>query len=130
MFYHRNMAVNGLSPNEINTRSIANQGTFETVVIIEPVIRSSGGGYVPVPRGQKPDRYRVTIKVTINGKTHQETQIVDDLNARVTARILGIEKFEPDTVMVSINGVQVFGEAEIQVRMKSTLLNIQNGINT
>ena len=107
MFHHRNMAVNGLFPGLTTTRSVSNLGTFETVVIIQPVVSNGGGGYVPVRRGQRPDRYKVTVRVSYDGKTHEDSVIVDDIEARVQAELHGITEFNETEVMISINGIQV-----------------------
>ena len=118
MFYHKNLAVDGLFPGIISKRSVSNLGTFETTIIIEPVKpASTGGGYVPVARGEKPDRYRVTIRVVINGKRFEDTYIVDDTKARVMAALHGVDTFTEDRVMVTVNGVQVFNESEIMVKV-------------
>lgn len=101
------MATMGLYPGLVSTWSIANLGHYETEVIIEPVSPSVGGGYVPTPPGMKPDRYRVTVRVKFNGKWYEETRYEDDLQARVTAKIFGIEHFHEDQVMISVNGVHV-----------------------
>lgn len=114
MFYHRNLALNGLYPGVTSIRSISNMGMFETTVIIEPV-KSSGGGYVPVAKGEKPDRYRVTIRVIVNGKKYEETYIVDDHEARIMANVHGVMIFTEDVVMVAVNGVQVINEDEVRV---------------
>ena len=101
------MAASGLFPGLKSTLSIANLGHFEREVIIEPVVRSGGGGYVRAPIGMKPDRYRVTVRVKFKGKWHEETRIVDDNEARVEAKINGIKVFTENDVMISVNGVQV-----------------------
>jgi hypothetical protein len=82
-------------------------GTFEVEVIITPVSPSSGGGWAPTPIGQKPDRYRVTVRVKHNGKLYVDSVIVDDTEARVYAKLNGIETFTENEVMISVNGVQV-----------------------
>lgn len=107
MFNALSLATGGLYPGLVTPFSIAMLGSFDVEVIIEPVILGGGGGYVPAPRWQKPDRYRVTVRVYHNGKRYEETAIVDDNEARVMARMNGIEKFSEDEVMVSFNGIQV-----------------------
>lgn len=108
MFDHKNLALGGFYPGLVTTLSVANLGTFDVEVIITPVVPSGGGGgYVPISRGQKPDRYRVTVRVIHGQRRYEESVIVDDLQARVTAKVNGITVFTEDEVMISINGVQV-----------------------
>jgi hypothetical protein len=117
MFYHQNLALEGLFPGVSSFESIANKGHLEREVIIEPVVGNGGGGYVPVPKGQKPERYRVTVRVTINGKRYEETQIVDDNQARVLAQLSGITLFSDTETMVSVNGIQVFENTEPSIKV-------------
>jgi hypothetical protein len=124
MFSHLNFALDGMYPGLFNPMSLATGGTFETEVTIEPVVvsPSGGGGYVPwTPKvSSKPDRYRVTVTVRFNGKVYTDVQIVDDTTARVFAEFHGIKKFDNETIMVSINGVQIIKEEQdvsIQVKI-------------
>ncbi len=107
MFDHKNLALGGFYPGLVTTLSVANLGTFDVEVIITPVVSGGGGGYVPVVRGQKPDRYRVTVRVIHGQRRYEESIIVDDFQARITAKMNGITEFVTDEVMISINGVQV-----------------------
>ncbi len=122
MFDHVNFAVDGLMPGFFNHASAAISGAFEVQVIIEPVIPASGGGYVPWTKASqvKPDRYRVTVVVTVNGKKYSDSQVVDDNQARVIAKFNGID-FDETTTMISVNGVQVFNE-QAQVKITSFII--------
>lgn len=120
MFEHKNLAVQGLFPGQVTTRSIANLGTYETEVIIEPVIpHSSGGGgwggFVPAPLHRKPTHFRVTVRIKYNGKWYEDTQIVDEKQARVIATLKGIKNFSTNNVMVSVNGVQIYEQEQITI---------------
>jgi hypothetical protein len=42
-----------------------------------------------------------------NTTWHEETRIVDDTQARISANFYGISNFKTDEVMISYNGVQV-----------------------
>ena len=117
MFFHQNLALEGLFPGVFSFTSAANKGYLEKEVIIVPVVSTGGGGYVPAARGQKPERYRVTIRVKVNGNTYEETQIVDDNKARVLAELSGITVFTEDQTMVSFNGVQVFENTEPTIKV-------------
>ena len=123
MFDFRNFAVDGLMPGMFTHSALATGGTMDIQVTIEPVVVApSGGGYVPWSRdsGVKPDRYRVTITVTINGKKYSDSKIVDDLQARVIAKFNGIE-FNETQPMISINGVQVVSEKQ-EVKITAFLI--------
>lgn len=50
-----------------------------------------------------------------NGKWYEETQIVDEREARVIAALKGIKSFSTGSVMVSVNGMQIFEQEEIKV---------------
>ncbi len=116
MFEHKNLAVQGLFPGQVTTRSVANLGTYEIEVIIQPVVpRSGGGGFVPAPLHIKPTHYRVTVRVKYNGKWYEDTQIVDEHNASVIATLKGIKNFQTGNVMVSVNGVQIFEQEQIKI---------------
>jgi hypothetical protein len=95
MFEHKNLALQGLFPGSVTTRSIANLGVFESEVIIEPVVpsRGGGGGFSAAPLHVKPTHYRVTVRVKYNGKWYEDTQIVDEHRARVIATLKGIKNF-------------------------------------
>ena len=107
MFYHKNLAVEGLDPTLFSARSIANLGTYEIEVIIAPV-SNTGGGWLPTPIGSKPDRYKVTVTVKHNGKNYIDEQLVTDFEARVAASLYGITKFSEIEPTISINGIQIF----------------------
>jgi hypothetical protein len=95
------MALNGLFPGLVTTRSVANLGVFEIEVIIEPTYPGGGGGYVP---GAKPDKYKVTIRVTMkNGRVWNYSRVVTNTIARVIAKLTGV-KFEeqPDITVTSV----------------------------
>lgn len=107
MINHISLAVGGLNPAYFKTESVANQGTYYSEVIITPITRVSGsGGYVTSTNG-KPDRYKVVIRVCVNGIWSQDVKIVDDHQARITAKFHGISKFTSDSVMISYNGIRV-----------------------
>lgn len=110
------MAVQGLSPNEITRRSVANLGTYEIEVIItpEPTPSYSGGGGFsrPLPR-----LFRITVRVRFNGKTYEDTKVVDEKRARVIANLKGIKSFSMDSAMVSVNGIQIFEQEEITIKV-------------
>jgi hypothetical protein len=125
MFSHLNFAMDGLYPGMFSPAALATGGAYETQVTIEPVVVSpgGGGGYMPwTPSvGTKPDRYRVTVIVRFNGKEYRDVQIVDDTTARVFAEFHGIKEFSSESVMVSVNGVQVIQEQQ-EVAIKVSLL--------
>jgi hypothetical protein len=112
MFDKENLALGGLFPGLVTTNSIANLGTFTVEVIIQPVVSNGGGGWVPVSRGQRPDRYLVTVKITYDGETYETSKVVDDDRAKIDAKLNGITEFTPEEVMVSINGVQVTNKSK------------------
>lgn len=115
MFNPKLLATGGFYPGLITTQAVANLGTFTVEVIIQPVVPSGGGGWVPAPLGSKPDRYRVTVRVKHNGKIYTDSAIVDDIQAKVYAKLNGIT-FSHDTVMISVNGIQQFDhEVNIQI---------------
>lgn len=114
MIFHRNLAVEGLHPAHISTRSVANLGTYEIEVIITPVPVPSGGGG-GAPRTITPRRYLITVRVRFNGKVYEDTQEVDEHRARVIADFHGIKAFKKDEVMVSVNGVQIVEAKMISV---------------
>jgi hypothetical protein len=118
MFDFANFAVDGLMPGMFSHSTVATGGAMEIQVVIEPVVLApSGGGYVPwtSKSSTKPDRYSVTITVTINGKRYSDSKIVDDIEARVIAKFNGIE-FDEFVPTISINGVQVVQEqTEVEV---------------
>lgn len=120
MFSPLNFAVDGLYPGLFSPATVGSGGAYITEVTIEPVVQVSGGGYAPwtpALRG-KPDRYRVTVTVRYNGKEYKDIQIVDDLQARVYARLAGISHFIPESVMVSVNGLQIIAESVVTVKAK------------
>ena len=115
MFLHRQLATSGLHPNGLTHRGIANLGTFEVEVIIVPIPQPTGGGggyNRPLPR-----QFRVTVRVRFNGKIYEDSQIVDEHRARVIAKFRGITNFSTSSPMVSVNGVQITEEKEIQIRV-------------
>lgn len=116
MFDHKNMAVEGLYPGLQTTFSIAMGGVFETEVIITPVVPSvGGGGWAPAPLHLRAKNFKVTVRVRYNGVWYEETQIVDEHQARVIAKLKGIKQFSTGNVMVSVNGIQIFEQEQIQV---------------
>ena len=117
MFNHKNLAVEGMYPGMQTTFSIALRGEYETEVIITPVIPSpqGGGGFVGTPLHIRARHFRVTVRIKYNGKWYEDTQVVDDKQARVIAQLKGIKSFSPGNVMVSVNGVQIFEQEQIQV---------------
>jgi|JI10StandDraft_1071094.scaffolds.fasta_scaffold21845_3 hypothetical protein len=118
MFLHRNLAVQGLSPGDLSTRSVANLGTFEVEVIITPIQPpSSGGGYVGGYSKPLPRQFRITVRVKFNGKIYEDSQIVDEHRARVIAKFRGITVFSSTDPMVSVNGMQILDKNEIQIRV-------------
>lgn len=117
MFSVQNLALGGFYPGLVTSMSIANIGIFDVEVIIQPVV-SGGGGYVPSRRNEKPERYRVTVRVIHNGKVYEESIVVDDHAARVSAKTNGIMIFSEDTAMVSLNGIQIMEAEQIEIRAK------------
>lgn len=116
MFSHVAAATLGLSPNAFTLLGLANQGLFYTEVIIEPVVPSyGGGGYVGAPIGTRATHYRVTVRVTFNGKVYTDTKILDELNAKVFAQLRGIKFFKTDEIMVAVNGIQITEQADIKI---------------
>ena len=117
MFSHKNLALEGMFPGLQSTRSIALRGEFETEVIITPVVPSygGGGGWQPAILGTKAKHFRITVRIKYNGKWYEDTQVVDERQARVIAQLKGIKSFSTDNVMVSVNGVQIFEQEQIQV---------------
>lgn len=117
MFEHKNMALEGMYPGMQSTFQIALRGEFETEVIITPVVPqyTGGGGFVSAPLHLRAKHFRVTVRVKFNGKWYEETQIVDEKEARVIAALKGIKSFSTGSVMVSVNGMQIFEQEEIKV---------------
>lgn len=115
MFDHKNMAVDGMYPGLQSTFQIAMSGVFETEVIITPVVPTGGGGFVSAPLHLRAKHFRVTVRVKYNGVWYEDTQVVDEKQARVIAQLKGIKSFSPGNVMVSVNGVQIFEQEQIQV---------------
>lgn len=117
MFDHKNMALDGMYPGLQSTFQIALRGEFETEVIIVPVVPrpSGGGGWGPPALHQVAKHFRVTVRVKYNGKWYEETQIVDEQQARVIANLKGIKSFSTGNVMVSVNGVQIHEQEQISV---------------
>lgn len=118
MFNPLNLALGGFYPGLVTALSIANFGFFDVEVVIEPVVPSGGGGggFYPVQRNQKPERYRVTVRVKHKGKVYSESIIVDDHEARVTAKKNGIKIFTEDLAMVSLNGIQLFESENVIIK--------------
>jgi hypothetical protein len=116
MFDHRNMALEGMFPGLQSTFSIALRGEFETEVIIVPVVpKSAGGGWAPAPLHVRPRHFKVTVRVKYNGVWYEDTQILDENQARVIAELKGIKSFSTGNIMVSVNGVQIFEQEQITV---------------
>lgn len=102
MFDHRNLAVEGLFPGLVTTQSVANLGLFDIEVIIQPIPVGGGGGYAPT---LKPDKYQVTIRVTMkNGRRWTYTRVVSNTLARVFARLARIN-LETDPTKVTVHSV-------------------------
>jgi hypothetical protein len=57
----------------------------------------------------------VTVRIKYNGIWYEDTQVLDEKQARVIAQVKGIKSFSPGNVMVSVNGVQIFEQEQIQV---------------
>lgn len=117
MFDTRNMAMDGFYPGLTQPFSIAMLGVHETEVIITPVIPSTqgGGGFVGAPLHIRAKHFKVTVRIKYNGVWYEDTQIVDEKQARVIAELKGIKSFSTGNVMVSVNGVQIFEQEQIQV---------------
>lgn len=115
MFNIANVAMDGMFPGMFSTFGVASLGLLEKTVTIVPVVTSQGGGYVPAAIGQKPDRYRVTIRIIFNGKVYEDTVYVADTRARIIAKLNGIYEFVDDDVMISVNGIQVMTETQTEI---------------
>lgn len=116
MFEHKNLAVEGMYPSMQSTFQIALRGEFETEVIIVPVVPSTGGGgWAPAPLHIRPKHFKITVRVKYNGVWYEDTQIVDEKQARVIAELKGIKSFSTGNIMVSVNGVQIFEQEQIKV---------------
>lgn len=113
MFDHRNFSVSGLFPGLVTSRSIANLGTFEIEVIIEPVYPGTGGGgYSYTPAGITKDKYKVKIRITRKGKVWEYEKIVGSTTAKVVAKVIGIKVAEPTVHITSKSMVE---QTEVKV---------------
>lgn len=101
MFDHRSLATDGLFPGLVSTFSVAIAGALLLDVIIEPIIRpSGGGGYVP---GARKDKYKVTIRVSRNGKIWKYERVVTNTAARVLAKVLQVKL--PEEPQITVHSV-------------------------
>ena len=119
-FSHRNMAVHGLFPGLVTTRSVANLGHFEIEIIVNPVepvtkTVSGGSGWLTPIRDRE-----IIVRVTRNGETWEASWTTSKYFAEkiisVTAAMSG---FRILTRKISIS-VKTFGVRvkEIFVRGK------------
>lgn len=109
------MALNGLFPGLVTTRSVANLGTFEIEVIIEPIRPSGGGGYVP---GDRKDKYKVTIRISMkSGKTWKLERIVSNTLARVVARLMKIKLEVEETPQIVVHSVTATTESKPDIKV-------------
>lgn len=109
------MAVHGLYPGIVSTRSIANLGHFEIEVIIEPVAPGGvGGGY---GGSRKSEDYKITIRVTRKGKLWTQSYVVKKVVAKVFARIL--KRTNPFGVNVTSVNIQENDEVKVTVKRKN-----------
>jgi len=104
-FDHRNYAVEGLYPGLVTTRSVANLGSFEIEVIIQPEPQGGGGGYYyeDVVPGKR--EYRVKIKVTRKGKVWNYEKVVNNFTAKVLAKLLKVKL--PEDPKITVHSVSV-----------------------
>lgn len=115
MFDHKKMATHGLFPGTVTNLGVANMGVYDVEVIITPVVQNAGGGFSFAPLHRKPTHFRVTVRIKYNGKWYEDTQIVDEKQARVIATLKGIKNFSTNNVMVSVNGVQIYEQEQITI---------------
>lgn len=113
MFDHRNLATEGLYPGLVSTFSIAVLGTLEIEVIIEPVVPSFGGGGVVLPRK---DKYKIKIRVKRKDKVWNYESIVSSTTARVIAKLMKVEKKEPEVVLENVTA-RVKQDTEPQIKV-------------
>ncbi len=100
MFDHKNFATGGFFPGRVTTRSIANLGSFEIEVIIEPVQPTGGGGGYYQP--SKKDKYKIRIRVSSKGRKWEYESIVNSLTAKVVAKLSGITLKAPEVQVKSV----------------------------
>jgi hypothetical protein len=107
MFYHQNLALNGLFPGITTHRSVANLGHFEIEVIITPVPYSmGGGGYSYTPTGVGTDKYSIKIRITRKGKVWDYEKIVGVTTAKVFAKVIGKKITTPTISVLSTSMVE------------------------
>ena len=106
MFNHKNFALNGLFPGLVTTRSVANLGSFEIEVIIEPVTPSGGGGGFYHPLKPSDTKYKVKIRVTRNGKLWEYEKVVGSTIARVVAKVIRKKLAEPSILVTNTSMVE------------------------
>lgn len=105
MFNHKSFATGGLFPGLVTTRSIANLGSFEVEVIIEPVVVTGGGGAVFGPIRKK-DKYKITIRVSSKKKTWKYETVVNNITAKVVAKLTGITMMKPEVTIDNITVIE------------------------
>ena len=99
MIYHKNLALDGLFPGLVTHRSVANLGTFEIEITVEPIYDGGGGGggyYFP-----RKDKYKVKIRVTRNGKLWELEQVVNSITAKVICKLLRIKQEDSAVTLTS-----------------------------
>lgn len=117
MFNHKSFATGGLFPGLVTTRSIANLGAFEIEVIIEPPtptpVTGGGGGY------QRPikAKYKIKIRVTRKNKVWNFESEVNDVTARVMAKILRVDLKKEPTVEVTSAKIKT-NNPSVKVKIK------------
>lgn len=90
MFDHKNFATGGFFPGRVTARSIANLGSYEIEVTIEPVQPSRGGGGGADYRPLKKDKYKIRIRISSKKKVWEYETITNSITARVVAKLSGI----------------------------------------
>lgn len=113
MFNHKSFATGGLFPGLVTTRSVANLGAFEIEVIIEPVSTGGGGGYHQPAKA----KYKIKIRVTRKNKVWNFESEVNDVTARVMAKILKVELKKEPTVEVTSAKIKT-NDPSVKVKIK------------
>lgn len=124
MFVHTDIAMLGLYPNKngfFYHKSCALRG--ETYVEIS---RINGGGGGPsnglgVYENVRSARYCVFVRVKLNGVWTEDSVVVDDFQARVSASLYGIETFSENDAMISVNGIQI-----LEPKVTANVLTLNN----
>lgn len=114
MFNHKSFATGGLFPGLVTTRSVANLGSFEIEVIIEPVSPGVGGGGYHQPVKAK---YKIKIRVTRKNKVWDFESEITDVTARVMAKILRVELKKEPTVQVTSAKIKT-NDPSVKVKIK------------